>query len=396
MTAAHRLPAVARLLALALAALSLDPIGADGTLWLSGGHVDLAPSGMPDISLCRREWSKPGSPPQWTHAGPVALADALWWLDSAAEPAPAPPPTVRDGHPLVIGYPRFGPAVDDHSAENLGPLVEDLAARANTDGLRRAESVRGTRWEDLVAAVDELVRARGLAADYTLRSASSPDGAWLARQVASSAGVVVGLGVWEAQAEGWRRVGGHYAAVAGAAPDGAWVALSDPLADLAALGGEGRSVPPGPAGHSCREAPRAHDDPAVVSHDGHRLIAEPALPHGAAVLAGYFGEANQGEAAAFEGQNPVDALAEHRGAWKRGAVVMALDAALALVPVGAATPTASPTRPPPTAPFTDTPEPTATTPATQTPTATSEAPTPVASRTPPHTIALPVALARAR
>ena len=50
------------------------------------GYVDYAPNGMPDFSQCRPEWSQPGSPGQWTYAGPnqtegnaqgVAFMDAV-------------------------------------------------------------------------------------------------------------------------------------------------------------------------------------------------------------------------------------------------------------------------------------------------------------------------------
>ncbi len=317
--------------------------------------ADYAPQGMPDFSQCRGPWSQPGLPPQWTHAGPVALANALWWLDSAAEPAPAPPSQPNDHYPLVTAYPRFGPPVDDHSPENVGPLVEDLAQRAKTNGQQDAKAQRGSAWEDLVAGVSDYLAARHLESALLLQTAIAPDPAWLRQQVANRAGVVLLLGVWEDQAGSWRRVGGHYVAVAGSSLTGHEVAVADPLADAAALGGPGQMEPPDPGLHSCRLAPRAHDDAAVVSHDLWALV-QANLPGGQYVLEGYFTAATYGEAAAFRDQNPIAAFADHAGAWLRGRVVMALDAGLAIVPAPAA---GTPMLPPATATLTPPPTPTA-------------------------------------
>jgi hypothetical protein len=95
--------------------------------------------------------------------------------------------------------------------------------------------------------------------------------------------------------------------------------------------------------HSCREAPAAHDDAAVLSHDAYRLVGAE-LPDNRPVLERYFEPLTQGEAAAFAGQNGAAALAAHSGRWLQGEVVMAVDAALGIVPAAAtATPTATPT-----------------------------------------------------
>lgn len=325
--------------------------------WLPGERPDLAPAGLPDFSQCRRGWSQnasaPGRPPQWTYAGPVALAAALWWLDSRAEPGGIAPPRASDGHGLVTAYPVFGRARDDHDPGNLPLLVEDLALRAGTDGRGGTKPERGTSWTRLRDALGDYLAARRLATLYRVEVDDRPQAAWLRPRQAAGAAFVLALGVWEQQEAGWKRVGGHYAGLAGLSapragePD--WLALADPLADQAALGGAGRALPPGPDLHSCRLAPAAHDDPALLSHDGYPL-AEASLPNGALILRGYFGLDAQGEAAAFAGQNGLELAAEHRGDWQGGAVVMALDAALAIVPdpqllPATATPAASPTSP---------------------------------------------------
>lgn len=376
-------------LLLARGASAAPTPGDQGWGWLPGELADYAPTGMPDFSQCRRGWSRPaaqaGRPAQWTFAAPVALADALWWLDSRAEPGRASPPAVSDGHGLVTFYPVFGRARDDHDPANLGSLVEDLALRLGTDGRGGGER-RGTAWQGLVGGLRDYLAARRLDGSYTLETRTAPDAAWLRRWADEGAAVVAALGVWERQGDAWRRVGGHYAAVAGVVPEGGvgagppapvlgTVALADPLADQVAQNGRGRMVPPDPALHSCRLAPAAHDDAAVAAHDGYALtvdLSEAPLPDQRLVVAGYFGLEAMGEAAAFAGQNPIDLPAEQGGDWRGGVVVMALDAALAIVPApvlrppsptspATATATVTPTREAaPTRTTTSSPEPTAT------------------------------------
>lgn len=351
---------------------------------------------MPDFSQCRAAWGQagaPGLPGQWTYAGPVALANLLWWLDSLAEPVPRPPDVVSDHHGLVTAYPAFGPARDDHAAANLEPLVEDLAFRADTDGRRSARSARGTRAEDLAAGLGAYLAARRLDPHYRLEERSAPDAAWLAAMARRPAGLLLALGVWEEQAEAWRRVGGHFASLAGVDAAG-YLALSDPLADLGGDRERGRFHPPDAGLHSCRNAPRAHDDAGVLSHDVYRLDQDPPLPGGRKVLVDYFGPDSYGEAAAFAGQNPSGALATHAADWRRGRVVMALDAAWALIPEPAilpaspsppASPSASPTATRTPSPSATSPPHTATASARLTATGTALAPpsaTPEAPTTP--------------
>ena len=324
--------------------------------WLSG-HADYAPNGVPDFSTCRPEWSLPalelGGPGQWTHAGPVALANALWWLDSRAETNTTPPPAVSDSHPLVTAYPYFGPKRDDHAPETVGPLVRDLATRSNTDGMLSRTTGRGTAWDDLVTGARDYVNSRGLEAEYSVDARRAPDLAWLQAQRADDAAIVLLLGAWEAGPDGWGRIGGHYAAVAGLS-DGPELSLSDPLADRAAEAGTGRRWPDTPDAHSCRLAPLEHDDAAKVSHDTYGVEWGSSLPDDRAVLVGYFQPGRAAEVAAFAGQNSDPAL-EHLMAARSGGVPhMAVDAALAIIPrVG---PGRAPTTPPePTATPTEAP-----------------------------------------
>lgn len=261
------------------------------------------------------------------------------------------PSQPNDHHPLVTAYPQFGPLIDDHDAENVGPLVADLAWRANTDGQRAPQSERGTRWEALTAATLQYLAQRHLTAEYQVEELTNPAAAWLREQVRRRAGIVLLLGVWELQETQWRRVGGHYVTVAGLSLDGEPVlGVADPLADMAAGGNRGRAEPMDPSFHSCRLAPRAHDDAAVVSLDTWTLVPSD-LPLGQPVLLGYFTPRTYGEAAAFRGQNTGAAFAAYAGDWQRGPVVMALDAGMAIIPRGAPPATASPAAHSPSAPI---------------------------------------------
>lgn len=362
--------------------------------WLPGSMVDYAPTGMPDFSQCRRGWSRPatqpGRPAQWTFAAPVALADALWWLDSRAEPGRVPPPAVSDGHGLVTFYPVFGRAKDDHDPANLGSLVEDLALRLGTDGRGGTAERRGTAWEGLVGGLRDYLASRRLGEVYGVETRLVPDPAWLRRWTDEGAALVVALGVWERQGEAWRRVGGHYATVAGIAPgdagasgaDALTLALADPLADQVTQTGLGRMVPPEAARHSCRIAPAAHDDAAVIAHDGYALTVD--LPDERLILSGYFRLEAMGEAAAFAGQNPLALPAEQLADWQGGAVVMALDAALAIVPAPTLRPPGPTATKTATATATATATPSATAESEATPTLTATAPTMEPSPTPPR------------
>jgi len=255
------------------------------------------------------------------------------------------PPAVSDSHALVSAYPRFGPPRDDHDPENLGPLIEDLALRCDTNGVRSSSRWRGSRWPDLVTGLRAYVDARRLAAPYDLEAKDAPPPRWLADQSARGAAVIAALGVWEQRAGSlWLRIGGHYAAVAGVtAPDAgpATLVLSDPLADSAAFGGGGQAVPGDPDAHGCREAPRKHDDAAAVSHDSYDLERDARLPDAPFVLAGYFTPDTYRDAAAFAGQNQLGGDSSADG-WAGGPVLMALDAAVAVFPARPDRPTALP------------------------------------------------------
>ena len=124
--------------------------------YLKDAYLDYAPSGVPDFDQRQDEWgigSAPGELDwQWTHCGPVAAADSLWWFDSKFEPQPVgpsggPPPMIpyNDDYSLVSTYATADPRWDDHAPQNVAPFVDDLAWYMDTDGTRTGRPI-GLPW----------------------------------------------------------------------------------------------------------------------------------------------------------------------------------------------------------------------------------------------------------
>jgi hypothetical protein len=126
------------------------------------GFCDYAPSGVPDFD--QKQWGtynwtdKSGA---WSHCGPVAVANSLWWLDSKFEPAQPPvlPPAISDGFPLVSAYLA---GIDDHDPANVPPLVEHLAYLMDTDGRRTGLAHSGTNVVDMEAGLAQYLSWTGV------------------------------------------------------------------------------------------------------------------------------------------------------------------------------------------------------------------------------------------
>ena len=104
--------------------------------WKEGGWPDYAPKGMPDFGQKQDAWGQAVGQPavwQWSHCGPVAAANSLWWFDSKFETKTIPPPTVSDTYPLVKSYAVTPNVWDDHSPRNVEPLVNALATQMGTN-----------------------------------------------------------------------------------------------------------------------------------------------------------------------------------------------------------------------------------------------------------------------
>jgi hypothetical protein len=110
-------------------------------------YPDYAPSGMPDFD--ERQWGTynwKDNTGAWSHCGPVALANSLWWFDSKYESLndtnpPIPPLTISDSFSLVKAYGAW----DDHDPQNVPPLVEHLAWLMDCDA-QRTGPFTGVFW----------------------------------------------------------------------------------------------------------------------------------------------------------------------------------------------------------------------------------------------------------
>ena len=131
------------------------------------GFCDYAPSGVPDFD--QKQWGTYNWTDNfgaWSHCGPVAVANSLWWLDSKFEPAqPAVlPPAISDGFPLVSAYLA---GIDDHDPANVQPLIEHLAYLMDTQGpagvgLRTGLAHSGTYVQDMEAGLAQYLSWTGV------------------------------------------------------------------------------------------------------------------------------------------------------------------------------------------------------------------------------------------
>jgi len=307
-----------------LALLPTKPSQADPWYW-KPEQRDYAPSGVPDFDQRQwgtYNWTDPWG--TWSHCGPVAVANSLWWLDSEFEPNPIPQPTINDGFPLVQAY---GPW-DDHATQNVAPLVEHLAYLMDTDGRRTGLAHSGTNVFDMEAGLAQYLSWTGvnppgdangdgivdqtdadivsaafgsipgmpnwnLAADLNQDSivntqdvaivganmgntglfyehtVMQPGFFFIEEEVERCQDVVLLVGYWIFDGGGWyREPGGHYVTVAGVDSTDMKLALSDPVQDAFESGliPEGRI--PVPHVHPPLEPPYVtHNDAQYVSQD---------------------------------------------------------------------------------------------------------------------------------
>ncbi len=125
----------------------LISVCAQPQIYWKASYPDYVPSSMPDFDQRQwgaYNWTNFGT---WSHCGPVAVANSLWWYDSAFEISAEPPPTMIDNFNLVTSY---NPGIwDDHDPQNVQPLIEHLANLMDTDGRRTGLIHLGTYVTDM-------------------------------------------------------------------------------------------------------------------------------------------------------------------------------------------------------------------------------------------------------
>jgi hypothetical protein len=335
---------------------TLTPTPIPSWVWVGrpgGNPVDYSPSGMPDFDQKQMNWylvfSEVPSVPRggrhlsraptvsqpsreagheevlrdgetvWTHCGPVAVADCLWWLDSQSEPGSTAPPQVGDGHDLIASFGSW----DDHDAQNVGPLVSDLAARLDTDG-----AIPGTDVTTFAGALKEYLTDKGLKDAYSGGITASPSFTQLVAWVRRGDAVVLLLGFWEDQGDRWVYLGGHYVAVAGVEPANRFVAVSDPVRDAWEAGEAVLGRSPVPHAHHPEDA-EVHNDARYVSHDAYRVVTTEG-PGGTRALESYV--LSYTDVEGFFGQNMVAAFAPYQGFYGGAAITTKISHAMVISP----------------------------------------------------------------
>jgi len=151
--------AITALLCFSMMFVMVVNVTGQGEMYWKPEYSDYAPSGVPDFDQRQigtypwiDQWGA------WSHCGPVAVADSLWWLDSEFEPHPVAPPVTNDGFPLVQAYGAW----DDHASQNLPWLVEHLAFLMDTDGRRTGLVHSGTNVNDMEAGLTHYLSWSGV------------------------------------------------------------------------------------------------------------------------------------------------------------------------------------------------------------------------------------------
>lgn len=319
------------------------------------GYPDYAPHGLPDFDMHQNGWQlampslQPGG--QWTHSGPAAAADAVWYLDSQAEYV------LGRKYDLLTSYDAWR----DHNPANVPPLLSDLATQLHTNS-------QGTSVENMAAGLEAYLRKQGVEGAFTVQTVKAPRASWMRSEAWQEDEVIlVLLGFWQQVGGRWIRVGGHWVAVCCASPNGVSLQLADPFFDHAAVGYPGFAVGGVPPNST------VHNDANYVSYDAYNFWTT-RVPD--ADWAPYdYGHSTVAEIVRNSlGQNFSADLEAYRGDYEaRYDVFVAADYAVVFRPVAGypTLPTATPTEMP-TATLTETPTgiPTETPTATHTPTAT--------------------------
>jgi len=250
-----------------------------------GNWTDYALSGMPDFDQKQDAWTNPMTQ-NWSYCGPVAVANCLWWFDSANDPNPPGPPSIKDNYTMVTSYNPGG--WDDHHTSNVEPLVNELAYLMDTDGQRTLLTHSGTNVHDMEWGIDMYLINRSLYGPYYEKTEPWPDFYdFIVPEVERCEDVILLLGFWKRWEIGpdewyYERIGGHYVTVAGVNSNATKIGLSDPMFDNAEAGFPGRV----PVAHNhTANGTGTHNDTQYVSHDTYDVVQllPPPMPIGVPV-----------------------------------------------------------------------------------------------------------------
>ena len=245
-----------------------------GPWYVKPAYPDYAPSGMPDFDQKQDMWGPAQGTFTW--CGPVAVANSLWWLDSQFEsilnPNPVPPPQVSDYFPLVTAMVGQW---DDHDAQNVDPLVRNLAFWMDTDGQRTQDGHKGTRMQDMQWGINQYLMQQQVARWFEVHNSTYPQFPWIESEIERCQDVVLFLEFWQWTGSSWQKLydnpsleQGHCVTSAGVNSTTSELLISDPYQDAFEAGtAPGRSPVPHPAGHPSQ----VHNDAQYVSQDAYSV-----------------------------------------------------------------------------------------------------------------------------
>ena len=289
--------------------------------WKQWNFIDYAPQGIPDFDQKQDQWQCSNS--LWSHCGPVAVANCLWWFDSKFEPDPVPPPAPNDNYPLVINLLPL--ETDDHIPNNVIPVVNDLAWRMDTNGAASGLNYCGTYIHNMVSGIKNLLIERGLDDEYIISLVKAPTFDWVVKEVEKSENVILLLGFWERQSGRWVRVGGHYVTASGIDSKGFQIAFSDPYKDVSeGARGSMNDHPPHPGD------PTVHNDANFVSHDIYK-VSPTYTPGGVFGPDNYYIATGPG-AFPYPPQNIATDLEPYLGTYQGGQIFVEVDYAIGISP----------------------------------------------------------------
>lgn len=151
---------ISLIMSIPLIGMNLSPgVALTPEMYFKADFIDYAPSGMPDFDQRQLGWDNPIGSQVWTWCAPVALADSLWWIDSAYEAGATPPPQVSDAFRLVS---NFTASIDDHDPANVVWFVKYLAYLMDTDSVRTLTLHKGTSVFDMQAGIAQYLSWTGL------------------------------------------------------------------------------------------------------------------------------------------------------------------------------------------------------------------------------------------
>lgn len=156
---------------------------------------------------------------EFTYCGPTAAANALWWLDSRfADPAGFP----GDGIDIYSLITDLGVG-DDHSADNVPWIIEDLAL------LFDAVNLGDTNVSRMVDGLNQHLSSRNQAANYSVNNVPWPIFDEIASEVGKCNVAILFLGFYDSEGN---RTWGHIVTVSGANTVNQKIGISDPIVNI--------------------------------------------------------------------------------------------------------------------------------------------------------------------